>query len=249
MSDHENPAEQTQRLPKFPPRPTDTAQMPVLLIREHAVADEPEPAAPPPPPPPPGAGRGLRIALALVGLVAVAVLSGTAWMLLTGGNETRGKAVPASTTPQGGYGDYEFVQQAEQRDINCAAHAYTKVKEFFSERPCELLVQLLLTTRSKEGADVVVALSVVRMPDAAGAAELKRLTDTDNTGNVNDLLREGRRVPNGPAKLTDAGYAAALDGRAVVIAEADFFAEDRKDQDLLKRIAQDALRIGHQHAN
>ncbi|MCP2256893.1 hypothetical protein LX15_000576 [Streptoalloteichus tenebrarius] len=244
MSDHENPAEQTQQLPKFPPRPTDTAQMPVLLIREHPVADEPEPA---PPPAPSRAGRGLRIGLALAGLVGVATLSGGLWLLLAGrGAETPGTPVPATTVAQG---EYEFTQQVEQRDTNCAAHAYGKVKDFLSGRPCDELVQLLLTTKSKEGADVVVALSVVRMPDTDGAVALKALTDTDNTGNINDLLREGKQVPNGPSQLTRAGYAAAQDGRAVVIAEADFFDVDRSDETLLRRIAQDSLRIGHKHAN
>jgi hypothetical protein len=66
---------------------------------------------------------------------------------------------------------------------------------------------------------MVVAVSHVRMSDATSAGSLKTLTDTNGTGNVSDLLREGVRYPGGPTALKDSGYRSDVHGAVVLIAE------------------------------
>ncbi|GGM38534.1 hypothetical protein GCM10012275_06870 [Longimycelium tulufanense] len=217
--------------------------MPVLLIRE----EPPVPVSPEPVPEMLEKDRLLRLGTRVVGLIAAVALCGTAWALLTRGNTEEGTPVPAPGAEA--QGRYQFTEHHIQRTPHCEAHAYDDTKVFLSRHRCEEVVQQLLTTHTADGSRVVVAVSVVRMPTASDAEALKKLTDTDGTGNVNDLLREGRRVPSGPSSLIDAGYAAALDGRAVVIAEADFFDPERSDDTLLREIAVDALRAGHPYTS
>jgi hypothetical protein len=57
------------------------------------------------------------------------------------------------------------------------------------------------------------------MPDAANAQALRSLADTDGSGNVSDLLREGARYDGGPTKLSNAQYASAQQGTTVTIVE------------------------------
>ena len=66
---------------------------------------------------------------------------------------------------------------------------------------------------------MVVSVAVVRMHDAASASAFKSLVDSSGTGNVADLLREGRGFPGAPASLGNAGYGSSLLGDSVVIAE------------------------------
>jgi hypothetical protein len=53
----------------------------------------------------------------------------------------------------------------------------------------------------------------------ANAQALRSLADTDGSGNVSDLLREGVGYDGGPAKLSGAQYASAQQGTAVTIVE------------------------------
>ena len=57
-------------------------------------------------------------------------------------------------------------------------------------------------------------------PDAA--ASVKQVLDATDTGNLNDLLREGRTFPGAPNTMPDSGYASVQTGMIVVVAEAGF---------------------------
>jgi hypothetical protein len=137
---------------------------------------------------------------------------------------------------------YRFSQHAARSDIGCAANAYGKAAEFFQDTPCTRLDRALYGT-TVEGRLIVVSVSVVHMPDEPSAEELQRLVDTSGTGNVDDLLRAGVRVPGGPDSLTDAGYASTMDGSTVIIAESDFAEQAMQDEDLLDRISAAALQL------
>ncbi|MBP2477163.1 hypothetical protein JOF53_006035 [Crossiella equi] len=173
-----------------------------------------------------------------LGLVGVAVLSGLLWVAF------QPSVVAGSPTTPPGVPAYSFQAHAEHRDEDCRKRAYGRVADFFQERPCQLVVRTLHTTSAQDGAKVVVSVSVVRMRSVADAAELNKLTTKDGTGNITDLLKEGYSVPDGPRKLTSAGYASAVSGSVVTIVESDFFAEDRSDPAVLKAISADALRFG-----
>jgi hypothetical protein len=141
-------------------------------------------------------------------------------------------------------GGYQFTLHAARTDTDCAANAYGKVAEFFRGTPCTRLDRSLYST-TVDGRLVAVSVSVVQMPTEQAAMDLQKLADTSGTGNVNDLLRAGVRVPGGPDSLTDAGYASSREGIAVAIAEADFADRAVSDEGLLDRISEAALQLRH----
>ena len=137
---------------------------------------------------------------------------------------------------------FQFSLHAARSDTGCAANAYGKAAEFFQTTPCTRLDRALYGT-TVDGRLIVVSVSVVHMPDEPSAEELQRLVDTSGTGNVDDLLRAGVRVPGGPDSLTDAGYASTRDASTVVIAESDFAEQAVHDDGLLNRISAAALQL------
>ncbi|WP_168200747.1 hypothetical protein [Allokutzneria sp. NRRL B-24872] len=170
-------------------------------------------------------------------LAAVALLSGTLWSASDG--TVRGEAALPSDPPQLVYEEHVTVA-----DKDCAAHAYDDTQQFLRKTPCERMLRLLFATKAKDGSPVVVSLALVTMSNVNDATALETLTKSDKTGNVNDLIRENRNVPGGPAQFKDAGYASAVEGTTVLIAESDFYNHTRKDVDLLQEVSTDALRVG-----
>jgi hypothetical protein len=101
-----------------------------------------------------------------------------------------------------------FTLQVTETDSSCQGHAYDSVAAFFARSDCTSLSRSLWSADA-DGQPAVVSLSRVTMPDAGSAEALRALADTDGSGNVSDLLREGARYAGGPTKLTHAEYASA----------------------------------------
>ena len=181
------------------------------------------------------------IAGAVLLLAAVGV-----WALRSPSPPPPAQAHPSSSATQTSAikvaGGFQFTQHAARTDTDCAANAYGKVADFFKNSPCTRLDRAIYSS-TVDGKVVVVSVSVVQMPDESKATELKKLADTNGTGNVSDLLRAGVRVPGGPDSLTNAGYASGRDGAVVVIAEADFADQGMRDETLLDRISEAALQL------
>jgi hypothetical protein len=205
--------------------------------------------SPAPPTGPGGLGRrGWLLAAGATGCVVVLGLIG--WLAIgslpTGqqsiSSATRTQAPPTSVIVAAG--GYQFTRQSTREDTDCAANAYGKVSEFFRDRPCSGLRRALFTS-SIDGRPVVVSVSTVTMPDEQGAAALRRLADTNGTGNVTDLLRAGVRVSSLPEGLSDPSYASDQTGGAVVIVESDYTEPARQADDALKRIGEAAIELGH----
>ncbi|UOY03441.1 hypothetical protein [Blastococcus sp. PRF04-17] len=180
----------------------------------------------------PGSGR--RIALvSLLALVVVGALAVVGWLVLgdRGGNGGDGGGAPAGGTsaaeptaagPQPGdvqeAGGVQFTVQAVQVDDTCIGHAYGDTQSFLEADDCTGLSRALYSAEL-EGGPIVVSVSRVQMPDNAIARELQALTDTNGSGNVSDLLREGVRYTGSPSKLSGAEYASAVSGSVVTIVE------------------------------
>ncbi|RBY94637.1 hypothetical protein DQ244_04945 [Blastococcus sp. TBT05-19] len=168
---------------------------------------------------------GLVIAAAVL---ALAVVCGVAVWLLTGGepeDEAGGGTGPAPTTEAGpapgdvlAAGSTRFTVEQVRVDETCAGHAYGDVAAFLDATDCVGLSRALYSA-SVEGAPVVVSVSRVTMADPATARQLRALADTNGSGNVSDLLREGLTFEGGPAKLSGAEYASATSGATVTIVE------------------------------
>lgn len=129
---------------------------------------------------------------------------------------------PKDAVPQES-GGYTFTPALVEAQTDCAAHSYGQIKEFFAQTACTSLTRgLFLGT--VDGKQVIVTLAAVTMPTDDSAAALKAKTDTDGTGNVNDLLREGKAPAGLPGKevLADSEYASSVNGKVVRIVQAAF---------------------------
>jgi hypothetical protein len=135
---------------------------------------------------------------------------------------------PASTSAAGPSGSISnggvpagWQLRAGDDQANCAAHSYGQVQVFFARTPCTAVHRSLFSL-SQAGRGTVVAASTVTFAGADQAGEYLRLVNSDGTGNINDLLREGSRYPGSPSKLPPAAFASRQDGVRVLVAEAAF---------------------------
>ncbi|MGY1740177.1 MULTISPECIES: hypothetical protein [unclassified Blastococcus] len=189
----------------------------------------------------------LVIAVVVVGLVAV----------LGGGDDDADRGTTAGPAPTTSAPTQEqglqtgdtaqrdgltFTLQRLEEDGSCAAHAYGAVADFFADTDCAGLARALYSTEV-DGNAVVVAISTVDMGDEAGADALRVLADTNGSGNVSDLLREGVRYPGGPAELSRAEYASAVDGTVVTIVETAWAGPGRGSTSDLDVVAGTALSL------
>ncbi|WP_346622401.1 hypothetical protein [Blastococcus montanus] len=224
-----------------PPRPPRTAVLP-------AVQPAAQPAEEPPARPPlspawgatasgrgderPDGGRRRWPAPLVAALVALVLVCGVGVWLLTGGGTTTdgggGAAeVPGTAAPGPAVGEVVTVDgtgytaEAVQVDDTCAGHAYGEVAGFLAATDCTGLSRALYSA-TVDGAPVVVSVSRVTMPGTAIARDLRALADTDGSGNVSDLLREGVTYDGGPARLSSAQYASAVSGPSVTIVESSW---------------------------
>lgn len=176
----------------------------------------------------------------------VAVVSGLVWWLVRADNGVAGQAVTAASTDDP-LTDGEFpytVLAGPETDTDCAANAYGRAAEWFSDHPCGRVARGLYTTQVGQ-ARALVSVVLVTMPTPDEARQLKELTDTDGTGNVSDLIRDGTvSLPDAPT-VARGKYHSRLDGNEVTIVEAAFFG-DHDDDATLARISADAVRLSAQ---
>ncbi|WP_369131375.1 hypothetical protein [Modestobacter roseus] len=178
------------------------------------------------------APRSRRAVLVVVALALVLLAGVLGVVVLTSGGEDARTADPAGATtdasppvddgPQPG--DTELIDgvtytlQVRQRDTSCADHAYGSVASFFAQNECTGLARSLWSAEA-EGGTAVVSVAEVTMPAESLAEALRALADTDGSGNVSDLLREGVGYPGAPARLQGAQYASSQRGEEVTIVE------------------------------
>lgn len=107
------------------------------------------------------------------------------------------------------------VTRDNQQELECAAHSYGQVREFFRRTPCRSLQRTLLVVGDGQGNTTVVSIAWVRMRNAVTAQRLKRLVDTDGSGNI-----VGAALEHHATRFTGKHYASRRAGSLVVIAEA-----------------------------
>jgi hypothetical protein len=171
-----------------------------------------------------------------LGLVAVAVVAGLIWWLV---RHDSGPAAPVAQAPA-----REFSFTAAEGPVastDCAGKATDEVKRWFGSHPCQQLSRALYTTTTGD-ARALVSVALVTMPSGDQAQQLKALVDTDGTGNISDLVRDGTaKVSNAP-KLADGDYASRVNGSKVTIVLAGFF-NGHTDSAALARITKEALSL------
>ncbi len=211
----------------------------------------------PVPPAGPGGARRRPVALLVAAAVLIAALVGVGGFLLLrdpdGGDDTTPAAAttdpatptPATADPESGDTEvldgFRYTLQTGRVDDSCSGRAYGAVADYFERSDCAGLSRALWTAET-EGGWAIVSLARVTMPDAASARALQGLADTDGSGNVSDLLREGVRVDGAPEKLSRAEYASGQDGPVVTIVETAWIdADARGGAKTLDTLAEAAL--------
>jgi hypothetical protein len=196
----------------------------------------------------PRGNQALAWTLRVIGLVGVAVVSGVVWWYITSGDgkgESTGNG-SGQTQPQS-EGKYPFTAELDSAVVedDCSKHAYGKTQQFFVENPCERLTRSAYSTEVN-GRTVYASVAVVDFGDAAPAGELKSLTSSDGTGNVNDLVREGVVKVDGLEALSGSGgYAAEVQGNRITIVESDYDpSAGGGSEEELDDVSRDALRLG-----
>ena len=104
---------------------------------------------------------------------------------------------------------------------DCASHARGRVKESFGTQHCVKATRSLATGQIS-GRPALFVVSRIQMASAEAAASVKQVLDGSGTGNLTDLLREGKTFPGAPAKMPVSGYASVQAGSFVTVAEAGF---------------------------
>jgi hypothetical protein len=235
----------TQNLPRFPPRPTDTAPLYPAdeLMKLQSIMDNRQGQLPPPPPPPQRKTTWVGKALALVG---VAVVSGFVWWVLQPSDPVDAPVAQ----PQKTAGEFEFTTVPELpepvKDSDCAAHATSQTQAFLKTTPCIQLTRAFYTAKLPDGRTVYSSVSVVKMKTAAEAKSLRELTQKDGTGNVKDLVLDKAISVPPLTTLANGGYASEQRDQLVVIVESD---SPTKGTDALahnkemKKVSADAIRL------
>jgi hypothetical protein len=141
----------------------------------------------------------------------------------------------ADTLPDG------WVREAGDDQTNCAAHSYGQVQAFFARTPCSSVHRVLAST-NVGGRTAVIASNVVTFDTPAQAKKYLALVNSDGTGNISDLLREGVTYAGGPARLPTAAFASRLDGGRVWVAEAGYVTGTSNPDDAkLKALASEGI--------
>ena len=131
-----------------------------------------------------------------------------------------------SPLPGGGTGTpsgatYQVSIWAEETDQDCHAHAHgNAVVTFLAKRPCTSMTRRLGTT-TVDGKAVGFALTAIRFPSGKTAGEFRVLVTKDGTGNLDDLLADGKRLPAGPRSLpAPDGFSSLSRGNEALVVDA-----------------------------
>jgi hypothetical protein len=104
---------------------------------------------------------------------------------------------------------------------DCAGHSHGRTKKFFETQNCVKATRSLTTGRVN-GRPALFVVSRIQMTSPDAAASIKQVLDANGTGNLNDLLREGKTYPGAPEAMPDSGYASVQKGATILVAEAGF---------------------------
>lgn len=126
---------------------------------------------------------------------------------------TPGVSAPSGGTPlyvDGADGnEYDLTIWAQDRITNCADHAYgPPMISFLKAHPCKDSHRLLATVALGNGRTAALSIITVLFSGTTGdtygyatSQRFQTLESAAGTGSMNDLLREGRRIPHAAAAI------------------------------------------------
>jgi len=141
-----------------------------------------------------------------------------------------------------------YAVQVSDVITDCASHARGQAKASFETQNCVKATRSLATGQVS-GRPALFVTSRVQMASAEAAASVKQILDGNGTGNLNDLLREGKTFTGAPDKMPISGYVSVQTAKVVTVAEAGFADGGRSastDAALRAAAAQVAGQVGAQ---
>jgi hypothetical protein len=140
------------------------------------------------------------------------------------------RSVAVTGTPSGTA--YQVSVWAEDRQTKCAAHAHGQaVITFLTNHPCTSMTRRLGTTIIG-GKAVGFALTDINFASATTAAAFRALVTKDGTGNLDDLLIDGKRLPSGPRTLpAPDGFSSVNEAREVVVVDSWYLSGSTPEND------------------
>ena len=107
---------------------------------------------------------------------------------------------------QGGKTSYLVKIWAQVENPTCYDHAYGQpIITFLTEHPCSGMTRILATTtvggRPVGFAETATSFTGTTANPYIYSSKFTQLEEANNTGSINDLLREGYRLPSGPTAI------------------------------------------------
>lgn len=155
--------------------------------------------------------------LAAVGVVAALLIAGGLALSLPGGSDPGQTSPPATAAPA----PAGYAVQVTDEITDCANHSRGRTKTSFRDHNCVKATRTLGSGRV-DGRPVLFVVARIEMESSEAATSVIRVLDGYDTGNLNDLLREGKTFPGAPDTMPISGYASARAGAVVLVAEAGF---------------------------
>lgn len=158
-----------------------------------------------------------RRTLVIAGALVVVLIGGGVVLSHALGPEVRRTptATAQSSAPAG------YAVKVKDVITDCASHARGRTKVSFEAHNCVKATRLIASGEIS-GRPALYVVSRIQMASAEAAAAVKEVLDGSGTGNLNDLLREGKTFPGAPVKMPDSGYASVQTGAVLTVAEAGF---------------------------
>ena len=157
------------------------------------------------------------------GALALVVVAGVAFAAVgtDGGTapQSAGASARDARTTAWQSGGTAFRRQASTEVATCYDHSFGQVRQFFASTECSSLYRVLLESDDERGNTAVILLSWIEMPDRDGAEDLKALIDVYGTGDVTPPDEEVLRASG--VRFSGRYYGSRLDGRVLVVAEAE----------------------------
>lgn len=205
-----------------PPMPAVPVAPPVAPPLAHRVT-EPDAA-----PARPSMRQPSRRALVVAGAVVVVLVGGGFALSNPFGSDgvptaAATRAAPATATAPAVQNAAPAGYAVKVTDVitDCAGHSRGLTKTSFEKQNCVRATRLLATGQVS-GRPALYVVSRIQMASAEAAATVKQVLDGSGTGNLNDLLRDGKTFPGAPAKMPSSGYTSVQSGKVVTVAEAGF---------------------------
>lgn len=163
----------------------------------------------------------LRVLVAGGAIAALLIAGGFALSRTNGSDAVRPPTTAAPAPAAAAAAPAGYSEQVTDEITDCADHSHGRTKISFRKHNC-VQARRALGSGQVDGRPVLFVVARIEMKSSEAATSVKHVLDGIGTGNLNDLLREGKTFPGAPQSMPDSGYASVQSGSVVLVTEAGF---------------------------